>query len=90
MLKGSYLRVLSPRTTNGTNILVENGQVVYKEAHLPLSAKKALEKQNEKLPSSLKKVIEVVHDGIEPTGGSFGPDQPMTRKKPGPKPKTQQ
>jgi hypothetical protein len=87
MFKGDYLRVLSPKTTNGINLkLDEDDRVEYKETFLPLTAKKALEEQNKKLPDHLKKKIEPVYSGIEteqPEGQQY---QPM-RKKPGPKPK---
>lgn len=90
MLKGNYLRVLTPRTTNGTNIMMdENRQQMFKEAHLPLTAKRALETQNRALPDHLKKIIEVVYDGVEPDNKAFGPLQPKARNKPGPKPKNQ-
>jgi len=59
--KGDYLRVLSPRTSDGVNVMFdEDERRVYKEDFLPLSAKKDLELQNEKLPDQLKKKIMVV------------------------------
>lgn len=58
--KGSYLRVLSPRTTDGITPQMQNDRLVYKEDFLPLSAKSHLEKQNEVLPDILKKKIEVI------------------------------
>lgn len=81
---GPYLRVLSPVTTNGVNLKIgEDDKVVYKEAHLPLSAKRELEKQNAKLADHLKKKIEVV-------GNNAFMEESIARKKPGPKPKIQQ
>lgn len=83
---GNYLRVSSPVTTNGTNPKIgEDGRVEYKETLLPLTARKALESQNKKLPEHLRKKIEVVESGMETvaaedTGGE------LARKKPGPKP----
>jgi len=63
-MQGSYLRVLTPRTTNGSNLEIgPDGRVVYKEAHLPLSAKSKIEQYNRKLAQHLKKVIEVVNVG---------------------------
>lgn len=59
---GSYLRVLTPRTSNGVNLIVVDGQVQYKETSLPMSAKRYIEEQNRKLPDHLKKIIEVVSD----------------------------
>lgn len=60
IFQGNYLRVLSPRTSDGTTVITEDGQVVYKETHLPLTAKSALETANKFLPPHLRKVIEVV------------------------------
>jgi len=58
---GTYLRVLSPRTTNGLSPEIgQDGKIVFREDHLPLSAKRYLESQNKKLPDILKKTIEVV------------------------------
>ena len=90
MLKGNYLRVLSPRTTNGTNPKIgPDGRIVYREDHLPLTAKRPLEAQNAKLPEHLRKIIEVVYDGVQPDSNAFGQLQPKVRNKPGPKPKNQ-
>lgn len=59
--KGNYLRVLTPRTTDGvTPQMGEDGRLVYKEDFLPLTSRPFIEKQNEKLPDILKKKIEVV------------------------------
>jgi hypothetical protein len=59
--KGDYLRVLSPRTVDGANVMFdENEARVWKEDFLPLSAKRDLDLQNEKLPDQLKKKITVV------------------------------
>lgn len=60
--QGSYLRVLSPRTTNGNNVLVDESTrtVKYREDHLPLSARRFLELYNKNLPQHLRKIIEVV------------------------------
>jgi hypothetical protein len=65
--QGSYLRVLTPRVTNGTNLqILPNGTIDYKEAHLPISAKRKMEEYNRKLPSHLKKVLEVVEGNTQP------------------------
>jgi hypothetical protein len=62
--KGNYLRVLTPRTVDGVNLkyTTRNGQMVpvYKETHLPLSARKELEKENLTRPNQVKHVIEEV------------------------------
>lgn len=67
MYNGPYLRVLTPRTTNGNNVLLdEKGMLQFREAHLPMSAKAHLEKQNKSLPQHLRKKIEVVNGYKEP------------------------
>lgn len=65
-IKGSYLRVLSPLTTDGISPVVLNDRIQYREDHLPLTAKKMLDAKNEKLPTGLKKKIEVVSDDVRP------------------------
>lgn len=61
MYNGPYLRVLTPRTTNGSNpLLNEQGVLQYKESHLPLSAQFHLDKINRATPQHLRKKIEVV------------------------------
>jgi hypothetical protein len=57
---GPYLRVLTPETIDGINVKMMNDRVVFKESHLPLTAKKHLERKNLKLPKHLQKKIEVV------------------------------
>lgn len=59
--QGEHLRVSTPVTLDGQNLAIdERGQVVYKETLLPLTARKDIEKQNEKLPPTLRKKIEVI------------------------------
>jgi hypothetical protein len=59
--KGDYLRVLSPVTTNGVMPKIgPDGRIQYKEDHLPVSARKILERKNMKLPEQLRKKIELV------------------------------
>lgn len=79
--KKGYLRVTTPQTIDGTTLRYdeENGErVVKKETHLPLTAKKYMDAENENLPNHLKHKIEVV-PGEE--------DDAPKRGKPGPKPK---
>lgn len=58
---GNYLRVLTPQTIDGINLAYDaNQRPIFKETHLPLTARKHLERKNEKLPAQLKKKIEVV------------------------------
>lgn len=67
MYNGPYLRVLTPRTTNGNNVLLdESGMLQFREAHLPMSAKPHLDRQNRALPQHLRKKIEVVNGYQEP------------------------
>lgn len=58
--KGAYLRVETPRTIDGTVPLIIDGIQQYKESHLPLSARKSLERKNERLPGHLRHKIEEV------------------------------
>lgn len=63
---GSYLRVLTPRTTNGSILKIINGEVQYKESFLPLTAKKQVDKKNARLAKNgfghLVAIVEVVGD----------------------------
>lgn len=84
----SYLRVVSPVTEDGNRPKIINGQQVFKETALPLSAKKMLMEQNRNLPVHLRKTIEEVHNNdVQPvvTNASIN-EKP--RNKPGPKPKS--
>lgn len=62
---GSYLRVTTPLTTNGTTPLLVNGVQQTEETFLPLTAKKGLEKKNRHLErtgsSHLLMKIEIVN-----------------------------
>jgi hypothetical protein len=62
LYNGPYLRVLSPRTSNGSNLLIDEAskQVQYREDHLPMSAYKHLITLNKSTPKHLQKIIEVV------------------------------
>lgn len=64
---GKYLKVMTPQTTNGTDLKIddETDKIVYKESHLPLSALKSLEAQNEQLPKSLRKKITIIDSDIQ-------------------------
>jgi len=86
----SYLRVVTPVTEDGNRPRIINGQQVFKETALPLSAKKHLMEQNRTLPVHLRKIIEEVHNNdVQPvvTNQSAVSAQ-IERKKPGPKPKS--
>jgi hypothetical protein len=75
----SYLRVRTPQTTDGVNLrYTADERIDYKESHLPLTAKKHLEAENENLPNQLKHKIEVVDPA---TGEGETSDAP--KKRPG-------
>lgn len=63
MYAGDYIRVLTPETTDGTNLRIVNDRVVYKESHLPFTdaAMRGLNEENNRLPTHLKHKIEIVH-----------------------------
>lgn len=68
LFKGDYLRVLSPVTSDGmVPVMDHDGKVKYREDHLPVTAKKMLEKKNLKLPQHLRKKIELVPGYVEET-----------------------
>lgn len=72
MFEGPYLRVLTPRTTDGVSLVIgEDGKVVYKETHLPLSAKAGLEEINKTTLPHLQKIIQVVKN--EPVAAPLKP-----------------
>lgn len=47
--KGSYLRVITPKTTNGIIPLIIDGKVQEKESFLPMSARKMIEAKNRRI-----------------------------------------
>lgn len=50
--------VKTPVTTNGTNVLIQDGRMVFRETILSRGAKPHLERLNKTLPENLKHVIE--------------------------------
>lgn len=87
----SYLRVVTPVTEDGNRPRIVNGQQVFKETALPLSAKKMLMEQNRGLPVHLRKIIEEVHNNdVQPVVTNQSSAAQVERKKPGPKPKSLQ
>lgn len=58
----AHLLVKKPITSNGVNLVMNGGQIQYRESIVQLPAKKDLEKINSKLPDHLKMIIEVVED----------------------------
>ena len=68
MLGPKYLRVLTPQTVDGINLKYDDSsQVVYKETHLPLSARKYLDQENADRPKQLLHIITVVDETQGPT-----------------------
>lgn len=85
----SYLRVVTPVTEDGNRPRIINGQQVFKETALPLSAKKHLIEQNRNLPVHLRKTIEEVHNNeAQPVVTNQSMAAQPERRKPGPKPKS--
>lgn len=87
---GNYLRVLTPRTTDGNTPLLVDGQQQYKETALPVTARKKLDARNKQLPSHLRHIIEEVtnYQAPESEFKVSSPTPPVEKKsKPGPKPK---
>jgi hypothetical protein len=76
-IKGDYLRVETPITSDGVSPVTNNGQVQYREDHLPLSSKKYLEAKNQRLPEYLRKRITVVSNQAYSTTEV---DQPTSQK----------
>lgn len=74
VFQGSYLRVTTLKTVDGTMPLIIDGKPQYKEDFLPLSARAHLEAQNKDLPEMLRKKIEVIN-GEQP-----GKEKSSTKK----------
>lgn len=82
------LRVVSPVTEDGNRPKIVDGMPVYKETFLPKTAKRMLERQNDRLPNHLKKKIEVLdEDYAVPEQGAQQVVVEKPKGKPGPKPK---
>lgn len=90
--KGDYLRVISPVTEDGNRPKIDSvtGMPVFKETALPTTAKKALDIQNRRLPAHLRKKIEMVSNSVDQPRPIVTRENPVERKKPGPKPKHEQ
>lgn len=77
-----HIRVTKPLTSNGLNPQVDgDGKIRTKIIHLPLTAKKYLEKKNASLPDHLKMKIEVITaSGVqEETKEKKAPGRPKTK-----------
>lgn len=87
--QGQYLRILTPRTFDGVNLKMVDNQPVYKESHLPVTARKHMVELNSKLPPHLRHIIEDV--GFTDVEAAQNPSTPKPTKpspKPSPKPST--
>lgn len=66
--QGEYLRIRTPVTIDGKNIKYDlEGKVIYKETHLPLTARKSMEMENLKLPTHLRHKIELAGGAAKPS-----------------------
>lgn len=88
MFSNGTIRVLSPKTVDGNRPKIgADGRIEYKEEFLPITAKRPLERQNNRLPDHLKKKIEVVSNGdIKPVAIQSAATETVVKKR-GPKPK---
>lgn len=64
LLGDAYLRVYTPKTSDGRTPKIVNGIQQFREDHLPLTARKHIERKNRKLPEVLQKKIEIVNADI--------------------------
>lgn len=87
MFPNGTIRVVTPVTEDGNRPKIVDGMPVYKETFLPKTAKRAMEKQNDRLPNHLKKSIEVLEDAPVTVQPKAEAAPPKPRVKPGPKPK---
>lgn len=56
------LRIRYPKTVDGRNLAVnEEGNTIWEETELPLTAREAIETENKNLPFHLRKKIDVLH-----------------------------
>jgi hypothetical protein len=93
MFPNGTIRVVTPVTEDGNRPkLNDQGQQIWKEDFFPITAKRAFELQNARLPKHLKKIIEVVNNGDVPAVAPVSnqvtvAELPVVVKKRGPKPK---
>lgn len=74
---GPYLRVTTPKTTNGIIPQIINGEPQYNETFLPLTARKQLEAKNRRL---LKNGFRHLVAELEVVGGSTNTPTAQKRK----------
>lgn len=67
--KGAYLRIETPRTTDGINLKMgPDLRPIFKETHVPLTALKQFEKENIGRPEHLKhRITKVDPDTFQPS-----------------------
>lgn len=86
--KNNYLRILKPRTVDGNALEYNSDKTpVYKETTAPVTARRAFENRNRILPDHLKMTIELVSTSPDEVRPIATRQNPVERKKPGPKPK---
>lgn len=75
--QGDYLRVLTPITSDGTQVEYgPDGRIKFKESHAPLESKQHFERENRRLPNGLKHILEEVRTGF----GNVTTPQPTQTK----------
>lgn len=80
---GKYLRVLTPKTTDGlTPQLDDDDRALFKETHLPLTSLSYLEKQNDGLPKHLRHRITVMDSETKQIDSEMS--EVLSKKKAGP------
>lgn len=75
---GPYLRVTTPKTTNGIIPQIINGEPQYSETFLPLTARKQLEAKNRRL---LKNGFRHLVAGLEVVGDSVNTPTVVQKRK---------
>ncbi len=61
-----FLRVRTPKTSDGKTLEYEDGQPVYTETNLPLTAKRALDRENERTPIPYRHKIDIIDENAIP------------------------
>lgn len=91
-----YIRVTTPQTSDGTTLRYTDDQrLITKETHLPLTAKKFIDAENDTLPQHLRHKVEVVTNESPKSKAPGKPavkEEPKEEKpkgKPGPKSKAE-
>lgn len=59
-IKGDYLRVSKPITSDGINLIIKDDRVQYKETFLPVKAMKHIERKDAQKPPGLRSKLEII------------------------------